>query len=116
MTTRKIQTRGRKEAQLAINEGIVIPQQQPQVYTPDNAEFHYYQELLKVFFEKLTRWKELLAADEYLDDKIDRRLRGFSVFRSAEGLTIKRGLVLNTLMADDPPGKVLQINSLINQD
>ncbi len=111
MTPRKThQLGGRKEAPLAIvgsdDSDIVQQPSHSQFFTPEDAAYDYYQELFKGFFEKFTRWKEILAAEEYEEGKEERR--GFSVFRSNSGLSIQAG---TTRVRDDPPDKILEVRN-----
>ena len=96
---------GRKEAPLAIvgTSNLGLQSQQEQVYTPNDPEYHNYQTLLRGYFEKFTRWQEILTAEECQENDL---WRGFSVFRSDDGLFIKPG---TTWVGDDPPNKILQV-------
>ncbi len=108
MAKQKRQVGGRKETPLAGVgcSGLGSGEQHDQIFTPEDAEYQLYSELLKGFFEKFTRWKDILAADECQENE---KIRGFSVIRSANGLSVKPG---NSWVGDDPPDKILQVRNI----
>jgi len=94
---------GNKETSLEEGSRKVAQDQQAKVLTPESIEFNWYRHLLQGFFEKLIRWKEIFDLDEQQEN---RRERGFSVFRSTNGLSIK---FETSMKMDDPPDKLLQV-------
>src|SRR6266567_798671 len=89
-----IQAGGTKEAPLAVvgSSRSDIPlhdRTRDKRYTPNDAEYQQYSELIKGFFQKFTRWQEILAADECKEG--EGLYRGFSVLRSENGLSIVPG-------------------------
>src|SRR5437588_10313426 len=55
----KKQVGGRKEAQLARVGRESQGPDQTRVYVPTDTEYAYYNELLRGYFEKLTRWQDI---------------------------------------------------------
>jgi hypothetical protein len=119
-----IQVGGRKEAQLAIVEESVVPQQSPQeqVYTPDDdAEYQRYSELLQGFFGKLTRWNNILMTVGFQwykptvkneqGDPGGQIRGGFSVLRSDSGFSISPSSSDSAYVdvKHDSPNKVLEV-------
>ncbi len=66
MANQERQVEGREEeASLAIVGSSLVddPQQEEQIFISKKAEYQRYSELLKVFFEKLTRWHEIFITE-----------------------------------------------------
>lgn len=103
MTQGEKQVGGGKEAGLG-SSGVALNQQYARIYTPDNPEFHYYAELLRGFFEKLSRWQEIL---DQFEERRDNMWRRFSVYITASGLTFSPGMAW---LGDYPP-KVLRVSN-----
>src|SRR5260370_9445059 len=97
---------GNKETSLEEGSRKVAQDQQAKVLTPESIEFNWYRHLLQGFFEKLIRWKEIFDLDEQQEN---RRERGFSVFRSTNGLSIK---FETSMKMDDPPDKLLEVKKI----
>src|SRR5437016_8789408 len=60
---RVVQAGGKKEAPLAVvgSSGLGSNQQREQTFTPEDAEFQYYKELLSGFFDTLTKWQNIFG-------------------------------------------------------
>jgi hypothetical protein len=114
MPNRKKQVGGRKEAPLAIvGSQTSSNAQQEQIYTPNNAEYHRYIKLLDGFFEKLTRWQDMLQPYVKPWERWGENFIAFSILHTSHGFIISPehtfNPTYNVTPEDDPPNKVLQI-------
>src|SRR5260221_6315264 len=91
-----------RDASLAVtgNHQGLYKQPYQKNLTSEDAEYEGYTQLFKGFFEKFTRWGDILSAKGY-HEGIGRG--GFSVFRSGNGHIIQPG---TTLIKDDPSDKI----------
>jgi hypothetical protein len=78
-------------------------QQENSPIVPSQPEHQRYSELLKGYFEKFTRWKEILNAEEYKMREEGRRR--FDVCSSPTGSYIAPA------MLDDPRDRILEVGS-----
>jgi hypothetical protein len=95
---------GKKEASPEVLGDIGLKngqQQQEQIYTLEELEYRHYSELLKDFFAKVIRWKEML--DGYQRDE---KRSALSVFRSDDRTTVQAG---TSMEMNDPSNKILQV-------
>ena len=111
MANQERQEGGSTEAPLAIVGSIGLgrnQQDEPSFFTPEDAEFQRYSELIQGFFEKFARWKEISMADEYQikleEDKDYNFIRGqaFDVLSSLHGPYIKP-------ISNNPPDRLLSM-------
>lgn len=80
-------------------------------FTSPDSEYYRYRELLSTFFEKFTRWKQILAADEYAEYVPYVRWHGFSIFRADNGPVIRAGTSrYKDRPREDDPDKILEIS------
>jgi hypothetical protein len=102
---------GRKEEtplEIAGSSILGSDQQREHVFTPEEAEYQRYSELLRGFFEKFFRWQEILAADE-CQTLVGHR--GFSVYRSEIGSIIRPGWSLEETDDFKDQNEILRIDS-----
>ncbi|HVB23829.1 MAG TPA: hypothetical protein VNG51_17970 [Ktedonobacteraceae bacterium] len=77
------------------------------VYAPTDAEFQRYCELLGGFFEKFTRWQEILQ----VKGKKDYEWLELSILRSGNDFSIVPG---TSVAKDDLPNKILELRQRID--
>src|SRR6266700_3108589 len=67
MPKRQIQVGGRKEVRLAVVESSGLAQeQQRQVFTPEDAVYQRYSELISGYLEKVARWHAIFQEEQYI--------------------------------------------------
>src|SRR4051794_4360498 len=97
------QVGGRKEAPLVIvgSNYVAGDQAHTRNLTPEDIEYEGYTQLFRGFFEKFTRWREMLQEKEYQRGE---RWREFNVLASPNGHPY-----IAPTRDTEPPGRILHV-------
>jgi len=116
MTEQEGQVGRKKEAPLeVVGSSGSKENEYKKVLTPEDAEYVHYTDLLKGFFQKFARWKEILSAEEY--QRNDKK-RGFDIFSSSHGtyITPIEDKSTSPTDFDTQPGRILRVSSMKGLD